>query len=128
MNKRIQDEIGILEKKYGPLEYGQSLDWILIREFLVPHGWNMNTIQILIIVPPGYPVTPPDNFCVTLGFRLESGSIPSNYSEPVQYLGKKWGQFSYHTDGDWQPKEDITSGDNLLTYVLGVVNRLKEIN
>jgi hypothetical protein len=123
-----ESEITLLKKKYGELEFGEYIDWILFKNIKIPGGWNMNQIDLLIVVPAGYPVTPPDNFYVPVGFRLSSGNTPANYSEPVQYLSKNWGQFSYHLEGNWCPKNDITSGDNLQSFMLRVFDRLGELN
>lgn len=129
MLERRQKEIELLRKKYGPLEHGQNLDWILFKEFPLSLGWNGEKTPLLILIPPGYPITPPDNFYVPVGFRLASGAVPSNYSEPATHLGQQWGQFSFHADqNQWRPSGDLLEGDNLLTFMLQVEKRLKEAN
>ena len=128
MITRREHEIALLKKNYGSLEFDEHIDWILFKELKIPKGWNMNRIDLLILIPAGYPVTPPDNFYVPSGFRLLSGNTPTNYSEPVQYLSTNWGQFSYHLEGNWRPKNDITSGDNLQSFMLRVFDRLGELN
>lgn len=128
LDRRLQ-EIELLRKKYGPLEHGANLEWILFKEFPLPPGWNRTTTPLLVLIPPGYPMTPPDNFYVPIGFRLASGATPTNYSEPVSHLGQQWGQFSVHVQKEqWNPKADILEGDNLLTFMLGVERRLREVN
>jgi hypothetical protein len=128
LERRLQ-EIELLRKKYGPLEQGANLDWMLFKEFQLPQGWNRATTQLLVLIPQGYPMIPPDNFYVPVGFRLASGAMPSNYSEPVSYLSQQWGQFSFHVQKeDWRPTADILEGDNLLTFMLGVERRLGEAN
>lgn len=129
MLDRRHQEIELLRKKYGQLEYGPNLDWILFKEFQLPAGWNRTSTPLLILIPPGYPVTPPDNFYVPIGFRLSSGVMPSNYNESQSHLGQQWGQFSFHPKTeDWKPASDILDGDNLLTFMLAVERRLKEVN
>jgi Prokaryotic E2 family E len=129
MLERRQKEIELLRRKYGPLEHGENFDWVLFKEFPLPSGWNREKTPLLILIPAGYPMTPPDNFYVPLGFRLASAGLPSNYSEPANHLGRQWGQFSFHADqGRWNPSADLLEGDNLLTFMLLVEGRLKEVN
>ena len=128
MKERILQEIELLQKKYGVLEYGPNMEWVLFKEFRLLTGWNKDVTELLVVIPPGYPSTPPDNFFVPVGFRLASGGQISNYSESVSHIGRQWGQFSYHPDGDWRPAANILDGDNLLTFMIKVSDRLKELN
>jgi hypothetical protein len=107
--------------------HGDSLEWVKFPEFSLPSGWNRSATSLLVLVPLGYPVTPPDNFYVASGLRTASGAMPSNYNEGHSHLGEQWGQFSYHVE-EWKPSADLLQGDNLLTFMLGVERRLKEAN
>ena len=53
--------------------------------------------------------------------------MPSNYSEGQTALEKQWGQFSISVE-EWKPTEDVVSGHNLLTFMIGVGKRLEELN
>jgi len=129
MLERRSQEFKLLQHRYCKLENGPNMEWVVINPFLLPPGWSAKTTRLLVLLPPGYPVTPPDNFYVESGLRLESGAQPASYSEPVSQLGQEWGQFSYHIEaGDWKPATDIVSGHNLLTFMLGVEGRLSELN
>jgi len=128
MIERILQEIEILQKQYGELEYDPNGSWIVFKKFKLPPGWYREETELLVIIPSGYPSTPPNNFFVPIGFRLANGNQASNYSEPVAYLNRQWGQFSYHLDGEWNPSEKIFEGDNLLSFMLKVCERLKEAN
>jgi hypothetical protein len=123
-----RQEMELLRRKYGPLACSESFDWIKLEQFNLPPGWNRSQTRILILVPVGYPVTPPDNFYVPVGLRTASETLPSNYTESQSLLGEQWGQFSFHLDGEWKPSADYLRGDNLLTFMLGVERRLKEAN
>lgn len=129
LQRRLK-EIELLREKYGELEHGPNLEWIIFQDFKIPKGWNRDSTEILILIPPGYPVTPPDNFYVPIGFRLKSGTMPQSYSEGQHHLSRDWGVFSVHVQKEtWSPSSDILQGANLLTYMMVVVEkRLKEIN
>ncbi len=129
MTERILQELDLLQKSYGEIEYGPNLDWVIIKNLIMPEGWNRSSTELLILITPTYPQTPPDNFYVPPGLKTVHGNTPGNYSEPVpQIVGRQWGQFSYHLDGEWHATADIYKGDNLQTFVLKVIDRLKEVN
>ena len=124
-----RQEIELLRNRYGPFTHSEGLDWVRFNEFPLPPGWNRTVTSLLVIIPPGYPVTPPDNFYVASGLRTASGNMPSNYSEGHSHFGEQWGQFSFHVEsGEWKPAANLLLGDNLLTFILGVERRLKEAN
>jgi hypothetical protein len=127
--RRLQ-EVALLRRGYGELENDGEVSWVLFKEFELPPGWNREKTELLILVPAGYPVTAPDNFYVTAGLKPASGGPLNNYTESgvTEYLGKKWGQFSYHIDDEWKPANDILRGDNLQTFMLKVMDRLRELN
>ena len=128
--ERRKHEIELLRKKYGELEQGSNQDWILFKRFPMPPGWNRQVTELLLIIPPGYPTTPPDNFYVPNGLRIVadgSEKLPSNYSENQTVLGGNWAQFSYHAQG-WNPTPGPLEGDNLLTFMLAVERRLRELS
>jgi hypothetical protein len=120
-------EIELLRKRYGQVEHGPNLDWVLFREFPLPSGWNRGKTPLLVLISPGYPATPPDNFYVATGLRTAQGAMPGNYSENQTVLGEQWGQFSFHAQG-WSPAAKFDEGDNLLTFMLAVEKRLREVN
>lgn len=125
--ERRKEEAEILKRKYGSLEHGPNLDWIKFNEFRLPPGWNRAAIEVLVLIPPGYPTTPPDNFYVRNGLRLADGRVPTNYSESQSVLGGSWAVFSFHSQG-WNGSNDYREGDSLLGFVVGVERRLQELN
>jgi hypothetical protein len=124
---RRKQEIDLLRTKYGELEHGPNLNWILFKKFSLPSGWNRQTTEVLVLIPAGYPTTPPDNFYVRNGLRPASGGPLRNYSENQNVLGGSWAMFSFHTQG-WNPSHDLRDGDSLLTFMIGVERRLQELN
>jgi len=128
MKERLLQEIQLLQKLYGEVECSPNLEWIIIKDFKLPAGWNRSSTELLILILPSYPATPPDNFYVTAGLKSINGNQIGNFSDPVTQIEKQWGQFSYHLDSEWHPAADIFNGDNLQTFVLKVIDRLKEVN
>ncbi len=122
---RRREEIKRLGVRYGCIEHGENLDWVLFKEFPLPSGWNCKSTELLVLVPAGYPTTPPDNFYVRTGLRLSDGRVPGNYTENQSILGQSWAQFSFHAQA-WTPSADIDTGDGLLTFMISVEHRLEE--
>jgi hypothetical protein len=108
------------------VEIGPSLDWFIIKRWPLDSGWTKQETQILVLLPGGYPTTPPDNFYADPDLRLANGSAPGNTS-PVSLHGAQWLHFSFHVESDdWQPHADPEKGHNLLTFLEGVARRLTE--
>ena len=127
LKERLPIEIKLLTTKYGEVESFEESGLILIKNYKLPKGWNRVSTDILLNIPAGYPTALPYAFRVPSGFRLESNQLPSNYREGHSALGKTWGQFSISVE-EWKPSDDVVSGHNFLTFMVGVEERLGEIN
>jgi len=127
MSERMKKEIELLTKKFGNVQCDENLEWILIDNYPLPQGWNRNETDVLLLVPAGYPSTKPYGFRVPEGLRLTSGAMPTNYNEKHVMLERNWGQFSISVE-EWKPTDDVISGHNLVTFMIGVKARLEEIN
>jgi hypothetical protein len=126
-DERLRKELELVERLYGSLEVDERLQWLLVRQYPLPGGWNREVTWILILLPPGYPTTPPDNFYTDPELRLAAGAQPSNTSGIQQHAVRASLMFSYHVEsGEWKPDADIEEGHNLLTYLEGVAKRLSE--
>lgn len=127
MEGRIQKEFEMLSEKYEVIDKDPSFQWILIKYKLQP-GWNKEDVEILLLIPAGYPSTKPDNFYVPHGLAAANPSVQiQNCGNcDLKILGRTWLQFSFHVE-EWRPSEDIVSGHNLLTFMAGVVQRLTEV-
>lgn len=123
--ERRESELERLGRKYGKVEHGPNLDWVLFKTFPLPPSWNRETTELLVLIPAGYPTTPPDNFFVREGLRLANGAMPQNYSEGQTINGSRWAQFSFHAKG-WNPTPDPEEGDSLITFMLSVEKLIQE--
>ncbi len=124
---RRDTEFGLLRQHYGDVHAGSDFEWAVVRAVPLCNGWNRPATEVLIVVPPGYPLTPPDNFFVRNGLRLADGSLPANFAENQSVLGDSWAQFSFHAQS-WNPAPEPMDGDNLMTFMLAVEGRLRELS
>jgi hypothetical protein len=128
--ERRRKELELVEAQFGELERAPDLSWFVVARFPLPPGWSMNETPVLILFPPGYPETPPDNFYTDPDLRLASGHDPEGGSGMLDHAGRRWRQFSWHFEdtGEWRPDVEVEGGHNLLTFLLGVQQRLAEPN
>ena len=125
MSERIKRELALVKLVYGELDVDPKLRSFVIRRWALAPGWNKAFTRVLVLIPPGYAVTAPDNFFTDPDLRLANGAAPGATSGPVEQAEQQWLQFSYHIEaGDWQPE----TGHDLLTFLVGVYLRLQEVN
>lgn len=128
MSDRLQAEFDLVRRRYGGVEIGPNNGWLIIAAFPLAEGWSLTQTPLLVLVPGGYPVTPPDNFYVANELRLAGGGEPGNSSANQSHAGRMWRMFSWHIDDSWRPEHDPRRGDNLLTFLLNASARLTELN
>jgi hypothetical protein len=126
---RLQREFELVAQRYGALEFAEDVTWVVIKRLALPAGWSAEVTRLLLMIPAGYPATPPDNFAIDSEIRLANGGQPGNLTGRITHAGREWLLFSWHVvDGaaGWAPHAEIERGDNLLTFLLGVESRLAE--
>lgn len=127
MRDRLDQEIALVQKQYPGVRHGQNYDWVVVEDVPLPDDYNRDTTDVLIVIPSGYPETPPDNFWVPPGLRLENGGQPDAFNPNHRtHEGEEWDRFSWHEDDGWAPSEDVEEGSNLMTFMSTVEERLKE--
>lgn len=130
MNDRISKELDLLRKFFPKLEYVEDGQWVLIKDFTIPHNvqWNCQSINTCFQIPLGYPGTPPDGFYVPSGTNYK-GDCPGNYKEPAAnsppFLDN-WGFLSWHKEAGWKATSDLQSGSNLLNFVRTFTDRFAQ--
>jgi hypothetical protein len=126
--ERWKVELELVESSYGSVQTGPNVEWFIIPRWPLPRGWSKPETDLLVLIPPGYPVTPPDNFYVDGDLRVDSAGMPGSASHESQ-VDRQWLRFSWHVEGgDWSPHADPLRGHNLLTFLLAVKKRLSEPN
>jgi hypothetical protein len=124
MSERIKRELALVASTYGELEIDPAFHWFIITRWPLGPGWSKEHARVLVMIPPGYAVTPPDNFHTDPDLAVKGGGQPGSASA-ASINGQQWLQFSYHIEAsDWQPE----NGHNLLTFLGGVDRRLREIS
>src|SRR2546422_8750721 len=103
---RLRAELALIRQMYGEIEIGPGNAWFVVARFPIPPGWNKTETPLLVLVPSGYPVTPPDNFYVANDLRLAGGGEPGSASANQSQAGRTWKMFSWHLDAVWQPSRD----------------------
>ena len=125
MSERIKKELALVASVYGELEIASDLRWFIIKKWRLIPGWNKEDTRLLFLIPPGYAVTPPDNFWTDPDLTVNGGAQPGSTSATQPISGQQWLQFSYHIEAsDWQPE----NGHNLLTFLGGADRRLRELS
>ncbi|MDQ3779796.1 MAG: hypothetical protein M3354_04490 [Chloroflexota bacterium] len=127
MLDRREQELTLIQAKYGEIDVSPDLDWAIILRWELPSGWNKATTALLLQIPPGYPTTPPYGFGVEPDLRLAGGDEPTNAAGTLSIAERQWRQFSFSVE-EWCPHANPTQGHNLLTFLAGVQGRLRELN
>jgi hypothetical protein len=129
VRERLKTEFELVERRYGVVLRCPDLSWLVIECWKLPPGWTVDETNLLLMISPGYPATPPDNFALESAVRLAGNGMPGNVTGTIEHAGRHWIQFSWHVlDGanGWTPHAEVEKGDNLLTFLLGVEARLAE--
>lgn len=128
--ERLRAELELVRDLHGDFKADDRLTWMLLPSWPLPAGWNVAATALAIILPPAYPTTPPDNFYVASTLRLASGAMPGNTSLASAVSGLPpgdWLRFSWHIEANWMPAPEPVAGDNLLTFLASVTQRLAEV-
>lgn len=129
MKERVRRELELVERRFGEIEVDPNLDWFVVRSVPLGQGWSKAATAVLVLLPGGYPSTPPDNFYTDADLKLATGSCPGSTSPNQTAAGRTCLQFSYHVEAsDWHPDPQPEHGHNLLTFLEGVTRRLDEAN
>lgn len=88
-----------------------NLEWLLLKDYTVPPGYNWQLIDILSEIPPDYPESPlgvgDSRVYVPSGLKFH-GRTPPDYHEGIGPKG--WAWWCYESI-DWDPCRD-----NLITF------------
>lgn len=80
---------------------------VIIRGFPLPSGrFDVGQADLLILLPFGYPDTPPDMFFVLPWIKLaQIAKYPKAADQPFPFNGQQWQRWSRHNN-EWRPGVD----------------------
>ena len=98
--------------------------YLVIHRFDVAGGgFTPSPIDLMIRIPPQYPMTPLDMWYCDPPVRLVDTGQFATASEVMEtHLGRTWQRFSRHLNGSWKP-----GVDGLRSYFTLVVRELQGI-
>lgn len=93
---------------------------ILLPGFELPDGFAPRVVEMLLMLPFGFPESQPDMFWVLPWVTLH-GIKPQNADQTGQIIGRAWQRFSRHLSaGAWRP-----GIDNLQSWVAAITCMLE---
>jgi hypothetical protein len=80
---------------------------VILRGVILPAGrFDAAAADILILLPAGYPDSPPDMFYAQPWLRLTGRrAYPRAADQPYSFAGQNWQRWSRHNDA-WRPGVD----------------------
>ena len=80
---------------------------VILKAFVLPTGrFDVPSADILVLLPSGYPDTPPDMFYAIPWLKLaSSNSYPNRSDQPFEFGGRKWQRWSRHNN-EWRAGVD----------------------
>jgi hypothetical protein len=101
------------------VERAIGLICVIIRAFPMPLAYNPPSTDLLLKLPPNFPMACPDMFWTFPHVRLANGAYPTTANVfDVRFQGRDWQRWSRHPDSTrWRP-----GTDNLKTF-LGTIRQ-----
>jgi|ERR1035437_1487310 hypothetical protein len=115
------DEDFLLEKQFNyELRQAGSEIHLVIREYTFPPAYGSTKADLLIIIPPAYPMAALDMFWTCPDVKLASGAWPQacEHHEP-KADGRTWQRWSRHIE--WR-----SGVDTLRSFMTAVVSEINK--
>lgn len=86
----------------------QGAAYLIVKNFsVVAGGFTPAATELMIRIPPQYPMTPLDMWYCDPPIRLLASGQFAPASEVMEsHLGRSWQRFSRHLNGGWRPGVD----------------------
>jgi len=92
--------------EFREVEEGANKGVVLEAFGLPENRFDFGEVDILILLPAGYPDTPPDMFYLVPWVKLASkNAYPNAANVAFGYAGKNWQRWSRHNN-EWRPGVD----------------------
>jgi Prokaryotic E2 family E len=118
MSLLAEDEARLTEKgfRWELLPEARAEQLLVLRGVTLAAGkYDRAEVDVLVKIPPGYPVASLDMFWVHPELHLANGTCPPSANCFEEHEGRKWQRFSRHLRG-WRP--GIDSLDSFLRVAL----------
>jgi hypothetical protein len=117
-----KEDLSYLEQKGYQYTVTQTdgLIYVVIKQYTLPPAYTPTQVDLLLRLPPNFPVARPDMFWTFPHVRrVATGTYPqASETFDVNYQDRNWQRWSRHFDARlWRP-----GVDNLKTY-LGTIRR-----
>ena len=99
-------------------EITEQVRGIIIKDYLLPLGYNISKAEMMIIIPNGYPMAALDMFYLHPKICKQNSNVISALTDEVHF-GKSWQRWSRHYL--WIP-----GVHNLSTHMRVIQNSLKQ--
>jgi Prokaryotic E2 family E len=91
---------------------------VLLKSYPLPKGYDVESVDVLIRLQPGYPDVPPDMWWCDPPVRRQDGTEIAQTQVTEQHLGRSWQRWSRHLEpGQWK------SGVDGLESFIAVIRR-----
>ena len=114
-DKECLDALGLEWEAIRHAERGRPVNWILIHDFEIPEGYNVEKADVALRLRPGYPDVDIDMAYFKPPLSMNNGK-PITKVTLQDVMGEKYQQWSRHRpSGGWRP-----GIDNIGTHILQV--------
>ena len=121
LNSEDKKFLNVKFNNWGVLE-ANSERGVIIDNYLLPKGYNVEEVTLMVLIPPNYPPSALDMFYVTPNIqRLDGKEIQALCIE--NHLGREWQRWSRHYT--WNPLNHSLA-THLLTIEVCLKKELKK--
>ncbi len=95
---------------YAKLQKWGDQFLLILPNTALPDDWSPRSVDLLILIPNGYPVAALDMFFVDPAVKIADGRQPDRGNHYETFFEKNWQRFSWHYQNHkWDPSHDTMS-------------------
>lgn len=94
-----------------------GMQGIVIKDYELPQGYTVDKADLMVLIPPEYPVGELDMFYFSPDLARKDGKGIGNLA-PTPHFSRSWQQWSRHYD--WEPGQH-----NLISHISFIHNQMK---
>ncbi|MBI1744406.1 hypothetical protein HYR54_15255 [Candidatus Acetothermia bacterium] len=112
-------ELAVLSHQFQVVYDDEDLAWVMVQDFPLPRGFEPNQAEVLLFLPPGYPLVPPLGWAI--GTR--NGAL-AKFGRSIQTSDEKGWAYFVLDETSWYATADLASGDGLHTVLERIARQL----